>query len=337
MRLSCSDEVFKAFSRYRALESLDLTIDSLEISGDCRSALFEICSHLRELRFGSAVRQLPNSYANLMRDMLSQTANLRLLSTWTPIGFRDLMQLMMKPNLRVLDVVEVTDMPNGIYLLPPGAFKQLNTLYVADGTHSARPTRSMLNFQSGNSFRTCWIEIRGDISLSIEDYSAVFYKLKEHKGLEGITFHIGYSDSVMPTLEQSAIVFGILQTLSQIKRLYIGRQYKPWLPLNTAIMRDFLESCPRLEWWGMGTPAAHSMPFDEFLDLLQNHRFIQSLPVSVFTEALPTTSRMLRFGKHNYGPRLLISEDQLGEAAREVITQVFPCVTLVLNTRGYYV
>jgi hypothetical protein len=262
--------------------------------------------------------------------MLSQTVNLHVFRASAPIGYRDLMQLTMASSLRALSVGKVEDLPTGIFPLPPGAFKQLDTLHIRDRSDSGQLTRSILKFRSGNSLKTCSICFYRSARLSVKDYFSILCELKVHKGLKYIEVTTRYDNPIALTLEQSSTFFGTLQTLSQLERLHIGGALQPGLSVNTSIIKSLLESCPRLESWRIGDSYPptmnYAMSFDDFLDLLQYHRLIKELPVSIIIDNLPTVSRMLRFGTHNYGPCFFIQGDKLTDPARLVIAQLFPCV-----------
>jgi hypothetical protein len=268
-------------------------------------------------------RHLPG----VLHQMITTAARLRgLRLAESPMHFTTLLHLASLPELRILVLGEIIEIPPDLTSLPVSCFRALRALRIHDTTSHTRLARSLVQCCGGSPLMELHVsmDVGASSELNSQDLRDLFRVIGQHTRLEHLRISLEWV-----SVNDGGPFFDALPRLEFLTSLWIS---KPVFGTSLYTLLDLvkiLSLYPRLVRWHMGTYDKQdgiSTALSRLLYVLCLRPSLRLLPIVVNSSELPSEDIVANFGTHQYGPYLQVP---CTSELQEIITKLLPHVKTV--------
>jgi hypothetical protein len=296
--------------------------------------LLEACPQLETLELEYSERQDNNKepwmkstrhVPGLLHQMITRAARLRgLRLAKSPMHFTTLLHVARIPELRILVLGEIIDIPPDLTSLPASGFRALRALRIHDTTSHTRLARSLVQCCWGSPLMELHVDLGQGSELNSQDIRDLFRFIGQHTRLEHLRLSLEWV-----SVHNDGPFFDALPRLEFLTSLWVT---KPVFGQSLVTLDELLRVVslyPRLVRWHMSRYDKQdgiSTSLTGLLHVLRLRPFLRLLPVVINSSEFPSEDMVANFGTHQYGPYLQVSGTS---EARAMIAKLLPRVKTI--------
>jgi hypothetical protein len=296
--------------------------------------LLKACPQLETLELEYSERQDNNvepwmeptrHVPGLLHQMITRAARLRgLRLAKSPMRFTTLLHLASLPELRILVLGEIIDIPPDLTSLPASCFRALRALRIHDTISHTRLARSLVQCCWGSPLMELHVDLGQGSELNSQDIRALFRVIGQHTRLE----HLRLSLEWVSVIDNGPF-FDALPRLEFLTSLWMST---PVFGQSLDTLDELLKIVslyPRLVRWHMSRYDKQdgiNTSLSGLLQVLRSRPSLRLLPVVINYSDFPSEDMVANFGTHQYGPYLQVSGTS---EVRAMIAKLLPRVKTI--------